>query len=1553
MNEHGVNIKKLDENSSDIVLNNKQAGGQIYKLIIDSSSDAIFLIKSTGQIIDVNNAAEQMFGYTKEDFLVLGERSILDQTSDNLQALFTQRKETGKVIVEQIGITKSGFRFPIGYTSSVFTDDFGEEFNCTVIHDITGRRKVEQEMLLMLNNTDESFLLLNKELLILNYSKKFKDLYEKYFNIIIEKGFSILSYVQPNRTKIVAEICKQALLGTDMSQEVTTENADGTKNYFTLKYSPSKCNEDDIIGVFVTAKNITTEKNAIIEIAERQALLEQAENTFREIFEKASDGIIIHEIGTGRLVDINEKACEIFEAKKDFILSEHPEIFMADQAGFSFGEVMEKVVNASEGEPQFFDWQCKSLNDNSNWFEVKLQKANIAGTDRILTHLRVINDRKNAEVQMGLEQKDKEALINNMDDLIWSIDCDYKLIVANNAYLHMMYHVAETPHKVGDTVMIEEFGESINNKWKVYYQRALAGEKFSIEEEFMHPKTKKHSYELVSFNPIFKDENVVGVACSSKNITELKENQIALKATNEELDSVMASSQDMICTVASDDRIVRVSAASEIILGYKPEELIGKFIFDFVYHEDKEKTKNQTQVVLGGQPMPNYYNRYVRKDGSLVYLEWTAKWDAQSNKRYGVARDVTAKIEAENKLKLSEQRFRNLVQDGSDLIGILGHDATYKYVSPTSFAILGYEPDEFTGKSAFDFIHHDDIQNVQDHFALLQTTKKITLPHFRFKNKKGEWRWMDTTLTNLMEEPAINGIVANSRDITERKNDELQKELLRKIRIIFNEPFSIVDTLDRVLKEVTLFGQFSFAESWLLSADKKEIKRATYYAADAALRQTLTHTSILNSQKKGEGLLGAAWQTLEMQEWESDTHSVIIMDEQVLINAGIKKLYALPFLYNTEIIGVLVFALDKNENTINKLDNLFSSLKSYIGAEIKRKHLEQELNQIFNFAPDIIAIIGNDGYFKKLNPAASSMLEYSLKELMARPLIDFVHPEDHSETYKKLDDVITGKATFYFETRYITKSGKIKWLAWTCSPSQEEELIFAVAKNITEKKDLEVVLGKANQLARMGSWEFDVEMSALFWSDITKEIHEVSFEFLPSLENAMQAYKEGNNRDLMVIKVNDALKNGTPWDVELEIITDKGNEKWIRSIGETEFIDGKCVKVYGSVQDIDERKRAEENIRSSEERRELIMNNALDAIICFDKHGDVTFWNPQAVSIFGWQEEEVLGQKLSCIILPERDRVQLEEGMKHYFKTGASLALNKLLQLSALRKSGEEFPVELSVLPIQQNDEEFFCAFVRDITERKSWETQLLQLNQNLQRQTHEMAAINKELEQFAYVASHDLQEPLRMVTSFITLLQKKYDHLFDEKGKKYIYFAVDGASRMRQMILDLLEFSKIGRNDELKEHVDLNEIVEEIQILYNSKIEEQKAIILTEKLPILQSYKSPIRQVFQNIISNSLKYSNQNKPCLIEIHAKEVDNYWEFSIKDNGIGIGKDYFDKIFVIFQRLHTKEVYSGNGMGLSVTKKIIENLNGKIWVESVEGEGSVFFFTIPNTETKIVN
>ncbi|MFD0750286.1 ATP-binding protein [Mucilaginibacter calamicampi] len=273
-----------------------------------------------------------------------------------------------------------------------------------------------------------------------------------------------------------------------------------------------------------------------------------------------------------------------------------------------------------------------------------------------------------------------------------------------------------------------------------------------------------------------------------------------------------------------------------------------------------------------------------------------------------------------------------------------------------------------------------------------------------------------------------------------------------------------------------------------------------------------------------------------------------------------------------------------------------------------------------------------------------------------------------------------------------------------------------------------------------------------------------------------------------------------------------------------------------------------------------------------------------------------------------------------------------------LKKYGEVFITQSQKMSELQKEAQLSI-------ERKHNTEVLTGLNNSLQNQARALARSNEELEQFAYVASHDLQEPLRMVSSFMAKLEEKYGRNIDEKGKQYMHFAIDGATRMRQIIMDLLDFSRVGRTEDKLEKISVQDIVVEIMGFYRKQILETNAVIKYSNLPVLTGFKGPLRQIFQNLIGNALKYQVQGNTALVEISAMEKESYWRFIIRDNGIGIAHEDFERIFIIFQRLHSKSEYPGTGMGLAITKKIVENLGGKIWVESNVNLGSKFYLDIP--------
>jgi PAS domain S-box-containing protein len=356
--------------------------------------------------------------------------------------------------------------------------------------------------------------------------------------------------------------------------------------------------------------------------------------------------------------------------------------------------------------------------------------------------------------------------------------------------------------------------------------------------------------------------------------------------------------------------------------------------------------------------------------------------------------------------------------------------------------------------------------------------------------------------------------------------------------------------------------------------------------------------------------------------------------------------------------------------------------------------------------------------------------------------------------------------------------------------------------------------------------------------------------------------------------------------------------------------------------------------QSSEERyKMLFLKSPLPRWIYDEESLRFLEVNEAAVRMYGYSQEEFLQLKLTDI-RPQEDVDGLLAELREVHNNSSDYPTGHRRHL---RKNGEVMEVEVTVHPVELDGRRARMVAVVDVTERRRHERQLEELNTDLAKRARELAVSNAELERFAYIASHDLQEPLRMVSSFLQLLQKRYKGQLDEKADQYIHYAVDGSERMKTLIMDLLEYSRVGTGKEGFDWVDCGRVVAEVRDVFRERIMAVRAILEIGPLPRVWGDRVQLVQLFQNLVSNALKYAS-DEPPVIQIAAEERAAVWEFSVADNGIGIDPAFFDKIFIIFQRLHNRNEYSGTGIGLAICKKIVERHGGRIWVES-GGDGGV--------------
>lgn len=1619
-----------------------------------------------------------------------------------------------------------------------------------------------------------------------------------------------------------------------------------------------------------------------------------------------------------------------------------------------------------------------------------------------------------------------DLLLNQTNDLIWMVDQELQLVYANKAYLNLMKEVTGVEKELNSPILAEGFGEGYIEKWKTFYQKALLGESFTIEEHFFHPGDKKIHYGHISFSPIKDEEGTVqSVACRNTDVTSIVQEKY--KAS-----SLMDASLDVFCTIDEAGNLVYVSEAAKAHWGYSPDEIINTPYIDLVLKEDIINTNNIAAAIVAGEEVKSFVNRYKRKDGSIAFNLWSARWDDEAKLMYCVARDAKERIQEEHRLKLLSSVITN-TNDAVLITEAVPFDEPGPriiYVNEAFTKMTGYTADEVIGKTPRILQGpKSDKEELAKLGKALRNWRPYEITTINYK-KNGEEFWINFTVTPVADETGwYTHWIAIERDVTAQKNAELEKALLAQISTCFLEE-ELNQAGKALCKVIQDYANFDLVELWCPNLELTNLSRISVRTRIKDFEGT--NNSIFQFLK-GEGLPGKVWEQEKQLLWNKEKIAKHFLRIKEAINAGLTHLLGIPLTHHNQITGVLVIGSTSGDASLQKFSGLLKNLESFIGSEINRKKLETDLSHLYQAIPDILCIADLKGRFLKMNPASLTLLGYTEEEILFHSFDAFAHPEDKGKFQQKLKGLPKESTVFNFENRFLSKDGLVIWLSWNCNTALEDGLIYASAKNITAEVQLRELNAQAGSLAKIGSWEVNLEKNTVFWSKMLHQLHETDADsFMPDLETAINFYREdfrslvsssiensiatgvefdfeaviitkklkekwiraignveivngtakrifgsfqdisdrkeieirlqsfANNlpgvvfqyivypdgtdalkyvtkgaeeiwehspeevmeninlvwnqtkaggdydvvqknikesiksktkwisryrsvspsgklrmllgtgtpsyladgtvaynsvvlditneaknealldkvskiakigswetdllhgkhyksktvdeilglelnqeipsmesaiqfcredfRDLLQLNFINCIKKGQSFDCEVVIFTANKSEKWVRIIASPEMFNGNCVKIYGSLQDIHklkivehqknillktienslneiyvfdaqtlkfisvnkgarsnigyseneileltplniepefnattfnelitplvtkekekiifftnhkrkngslypvevhlqfivegnnkrflaiilditERKKAEEKLLHAYQEKENILESIGDAFFAVDNEWIVTYWNKQAETVLGKLKEDILDKNLweefpdaidtdfyrqyyraketgetvnfeeyypTLEMWIEVTVYPSENGLSIYFKdiTLRKEADTRLLQANErfekvtqatndaiwdwdikndtfyrsqniLKFFGEGtstaleskdfwtdsfYPDDLNVLKESiskaLNDEQSnrwemeyrilndhentlyvidrgliirdktgkairMIGAMTDITERKQSEQQLVSINQKLETQAKELRRSNEELEQFAFITSHDLQEPLRMISSFMDQLERKYADKLDDKAKQYIHFAKDGAKRMKQIILDLLLYSRINRPTEQEELVNLNEIVSEFLLLRRKLVAEKKAIVHCAQLPIIVSYKAPVIQIFHCLLDNALKYSRDHVPPAISIQVVDKEAYWEFAIKDNGIGIDDQFYEKVFIIFQRLHNRREYDGTGIGLSIAKRAVEFLGGKIWIDSIVGNGSTFYFTISKTK-----
>lgn len=604
-------------------------------------------------------------------------------------------------------------------------------------------------------------------------------------------------------------------------------------------------------------------------------------------------------------------------------------------------------------------------------------------------------------------------------------------------------------------------------------------------------------------------------------------------------------------------------------------------------------------------------------------------------------------------------------------------------------------------------------------------------------------------------------------------------------------------------------------------------------------------------------------------------------------------------------------------------------------------------------AMDAFFLTKTDGTILDANAAACQMFGYTQEEFRGvgrKQIIDIDSPGlvDHLKKRQESGKVVC-------ELIGIKKNGE-KFPIWVSSVifSEEgnEQKTFTIIHDISELKkreeelrtaerNMRVILNNTNELFIV----LDKDLNIINFNKVTEEksrkLLGVPFEKGRSIFDSADPQRLPYLKQLYADVLNGAIRQNI-----VEIPSTSEHPKIIVEIRYAPLKEnGEIIGVIINVHDITEAKEKEAILLQTNERFHYVAKATNDAIWDWDiKKDEVLRVGDGLKNIFGYEIEEAAHEKNFWIdrIHPADLQNMLEKRKYILFQTKELYWEDEYRFRRANGTYAYVFDKGYIIRDKEGNPERMIGA-TQDVTQRKESESLLLELNNRLKKRADELINSNVELERFAYVASHDLQEPLRMVTSFLQLFRKRYEGKIDETADQYIHFAVDGAERMKTLIMDLLEYSRVGSSAEVFQETDTGELLATLKDVFYKTCEETGAVIHIGKMPVVKANKTQLFQLFQNLVSNALKYHGNQAPE-ISMSFEENEDEYIFAVKDNGIGIDASFHEKIFVIFQRLHSRTEYSGTGIGLAICKKIVERHGGKIWVSSEPGKGSTFFFSI---------
>ncbi|MFN8595170.1 MAG: PAS domain S-box protein [Anaerolineae bacterium] len=1079
--------------------------------------------------------------------------------------------------------------------------------------------------------------------------------------------------------------------------------------------------------------------------------------------------------------------------------------------------------------------------------------------------------------------------------------------------------------------------------WLGYTRAELVGQPAVNFDYWADPLVRQHAFEtllsghaLRDFEFAFKTKS--GVIGQALNYTEVFEQRgdkyflsvfvdiTARKQAEQELKRWADTFQNVTFgfVVGSPDspNLGLMNPAFARMHGYTVEELGGTPIASVFAPESRADLPEHIRLAHE-HGHHAWEAKHIRKDGTIFHalVDAAAVKAADGRVLYRIVsvQDITARKQVEAALRLSEENFSKAFRSSpTAMIVTRLADGQFLELNDAYCEMVGWERAELIGHRTTEFDIY--IQN-GDRQAIVQqllATGSIRDFESSIRHRSGELR----QVLAAQELITFNGeacILTNMQDITARKQaEQAVRESEARYRLISENAADVIWVMNPAI------GKFTYVSP--------SVRKLRGYTPEEVMAQSVTEALTPESLQLVSDSLAKNIPAF-MAQGRGTASYINEVDQPCKDGAIVHTEVTTTYLFNergeVEIVGV------SRDITARKQ------------MEEALRESEAKLRTVFELLPVGVSILDNQRHLMYANSALERMLDITVDGFRDGSYSQrrYLRPDRTPLPSSELASarvLAEGRAVYNVETGVVKEDGNVIWTTVSAVPvNYPDWSIVIVTTDITARKQAEealrqseTLLAEAQRVGRVGHWEWTAPDRILICSNELLRI----FDLPPEQRTVSQSLVAGlmDPDDLQRVSAIDrqALANQTDFEYDFRLNLASGRSCWVhQQVKVTYGPDGQPARMLGVVQDITDRKHTEQALRESEQKYStLFEKSAVPAVLLKLPEVVITDANPACERLLGYSRAEMRGNTgVQLGLYRPAERTQM---IDRYLKQGALSENEVQIQI----KSGEVRVVVANTNPMEWGGQRYALTTMLDITDRKRAEAEL-------QRALEELRRSNAELEQFAYVASHDLQEPLRAVAGMVQLLQQRYKGQLDERADEYIHHAVDAANRMQALINDLLAFSRVERRGRPLEVINtldhVNAAIKNLEVA----IHESGAAVTSGDLPVITADPTQMTQLFQNLIGNALKFHGEQPPH-IHISAQRVAEAWQFAVRDNGLGIEPQYFERIFQVFQRLHTRREYPGTGIGLALCKKIVERHGGRIWVESALGEGSTFYFTIPN-------